>query len=326
MTTPTPPPAPGSTVTLDKAKLATILASILALVLSVIALVNGGGNTTSIASDSSSPVVSSSAPQSPSSAPAQARCLAALADCGYPDASSTGAKGQLTVHVGKLVTSKDGQVVENLDIQGCLQVVNKNVTVQNVKIEGGCTYSLDTSKATGPTTISDVTVLATSGQAAAVVLRDGTATRLDVSGGNDGVKIWGGAAVTFADSYVHDLTRTTGSHDDAVQVQSGGDVVLQHLTLLPFDGTDPMNSCVQIGALTGNLASLTMTASICDGGNYSINANNTGVGTTVTAGPLTFTGNRFGTDYRYGVKAHLGAPLSTTWSNNVDDTTGQLIP
>ncbi|HXR42990.1 MAG TPA: hypothetical protein VN738_11330 [Acidothermaceae bacterium] len=324
MTTPTPPP---QMVTVDKTKAIAILASITALIVSLLALLNvndPGSGTSASASSAPSPVVSSSSP-TPSASTAVTGCLARLAACGYPDATNTGAHGTLTPHAGKLVTTADGQIVENLDIAGCLQIVNKNVTVRNVKVEGGCTYSLDTSKATGPTTISDVTVIGSSGQAATVVLREGTATRLDVSGGNDGVKIWGSGAVVFSDSYVHNLTRTTGSHDDAVQVQSGGDVALQHLTLLPFDGTDPMNSCLQIGALTGNLASLTMAASICDGGNYSVLANSTGVGSTVTAGPIVISGNRFGTDYRYGTHAHLGPPLNTTWSGNVDDATGNPL-
>jgi hypothetical protein len=200
------------------------------------------------------------------------------------------------------------------------------VVIRNVKIEGGCNASLDTSTATGHTTITDVTVFATSGQSAAVILRDATIIRANLTGGQDGIDAWGGLGNhdVVQDTYIHNLTRSSTSHDDTLQV-SGGDQTFTHNTLLPFDGTDPMNACLQIGALQGDLAQLTFAGNLCDGGNYSINANNTNVGGTITAGPLHFTNNRFGTDYRYGTQTHLGAPFTTTWSGNIDDATGNAV-
>jgi len=129
------------------------------------------------------------------------------------------------------------------------------------------------------------------------------------------------------DSSIHNLGRNVAidSHDDTIQT-SGGDETFRHNTLLPYDGTDPMNSCLQIGDLQGSLSQLTFANNLCDGGNYSINANanNVKLGK-VTAGPLTFIGNRFGRDYRYGVKTNLGSPFHTSWSSNVDDATGNSV-
>lgn len=330
MSTPTP-----TWTTFPKAAVVAAIAALIAALTALSAWLSGSGGSSIVtpSAPASSPVgsPSSSSVASPSPSPSVAAltlCGAQLAACGYPDASTTGAHGTLTVHVGKYVTSKDGEVVKDLDIQGCLQVVNANVVVEDVKVEGGCTYSLDTHTATGPTSISDVTVLATGSQAAAAYLKDVTATRLDVSGGNDLVKAAG--ATTLTDSYLHDATRISGSHDDVIQIVSGGPYTFDHDVLLAYTGGtegqwaagvgDPMNACIQIGALNADIAGLALTNSLCDGGNYSING---GDGGGYVVKGETFTGDRWGPDYRYGV--HRGLSAGAIWSGNVLDATGSAI-
>lgn len=280
-------------------------------------------------SDTPSPTLTPSDSPAPSATPAAATgCLATPSACGYPDATNTGASGALTVYAGKFVTSSDGQVVENLDIQGCLQVKNAGVIVRNVRIEGGCTYSLDTTNATGATTITDTTVFATSGQAASAALRDVDATRLDISGGNDIAKLWG--TTTLADSYLHDATRTTTSHDDVIQIVSGGPYEISHDTLLAYTGGtagqwadgigDPMNAVLQVGTLNGALDVITFADNLCDGGNYSINGGDPPAFPMAT--PI-YRDNRFGSDVRYGIKTHM--PAGAEWSGNVADDTGEPV-
>jgi hypothetical protein len=65
---------------------------------------------------------------------------------------------------------------------------------------------------------------------------------------------------------------------------------------------------------------VSLTNGYCDGGNYSVNANGSNGGATIVV-----SGERFGRDYRYGVSANLGSPFRTTWTNNVDDATGQPV-
>lgn len=312
MTTPLPDPA-------RKA----ILAAIAAVVLALAAIASWLAVDSQPSGPSSQPPASASVSVSRSPSPSPSAtvlgCVSNPGACGYPDATSAGARGALAKHAGSLTTDHDGQVVQGLDVEGCLKVVNADVVIKNVLVEGGCARSLDLSNATGHTTVTDVTVRATASQASAVVLRNATLTRVDVSGGNDGIDVWGGD-VSIADSFVHDLSRADGSHDDAVQVTGGGDVLVKHSTLLARVGSDPMNACVQLGTLTGKLGSFAMSDSLCDGGNYSVNAN-TSAG---SFGPVSFVGNRFGAGYRYGVKANLG-PLDLTWSGNLDDATGKPV-
>jgi hypothetical protein len=260
-------------------------------------------------------------------------CVADPSGCGYPDASNTGASGSLTAS-GSITSTTDGQVIKNLFVTGYIKVTSANVVIENVKVVGGDMFgAIDTQGATGHTTVSDVTLIASVSQLAGMTVRDTTIERANISGGQDGIDLWGGLGDhnVVEDSYIHDLSRSAAddSHDDTLQT-SGGTETFIHNTLLPFNGSDPMNSCLQIGALQGNLGSLTFSSNLCDGGNYSLNANSSGIGavlkgSVLTAGPLTYTNNRFGSDYRFGVQIHLGSPFHTTWTGNIDDTTGNGV-
>jgi hypothetical protein len=268
-------------------------------------------------------------PTPSSSAVSATHCLKTPSACGWPDATNTGAHGTLTAS-GSITSTTDGQVIRNLNVTGFIKVTSANVIIENVKVTGGDALGgIDLHQATGHTTISDVTVIVTPSQTAAMTIHDATVIRADLSGGQDGIDAWGGGGANpfnvVQDSYIHGLQRSSTSHDDTLQT-SGGDETFVHNTLIPFTAGDPMNSCLQIGALQGDLAQLTFTGNLCDGGNYSINANNSGIPATHKAGPLTFTNNRFGTDYRYGIKTHIGSPFVTTWTGNTLDTDGSVIP
>lgn len=275
---------------------------------------------------SKNPQVTATTSSSPITA--TTNCLSQPIACGFPDASTTGARGRLKA-VDSISNTTDGQVIKNVEIHGFVKVTSANVTIENVRIIGGSQLgAIDLHLATGHTTISDVTIVATSDQLAGMTLRNATVTRADISGSQDGIDSWGGPGPTIVeDSYIHNLNRNRAidSHDDTLQV-SGGDQTFKHNTLLPYDGNDPMNSCLQIGDLQGDLVQLTFADNLCNGGNYSINANANNVKAgKVTAGPLTFIGNRFGRNYRYGVKLHLGAPFNASWSHNVDDLTDKPV-
>jgi hypothetical protein len=288
------------------------------------------------ATHTSSPTTAAPAPKpassSGSSGSGTTGCVAHPSACGYPDASNTGASGTLTAS-GSITSTTNGQVIKNLDIHGFIAVTSANVTIENVKITatGDQFGGIDLVHSTGHTTITNVTIVASSAQLAGITARDATITRANISGGQDGIDSWAPNTATGAtvieDSYIHDLARNTAvsSHDDTIQT-SGGDQTIKHNTLIPFTGGDPMNACLQIGDLQGDLVQLTFTGNLCDGGNYSINANGNNVNLgKVKAGPLTFTNNRFGRDYRYGVQANLGSPFRTTWTGNIDDATGKAV-
>lgn len=299
-------PGPTTTVTQTEIATATVTAT---ATRTAVATVTVTASPSSSRSPSPTPTPSRSASPTPT----------ATSSGGFPDASNTGAHGVLTVHQGNLSASG---VIKDLDIKGCLTITG-DATVTDVLVEGGCGSgrSLDI-RAGGVVTVTDATIRATSSQASAVVVDHGTTVlqRLDVSGGNDGIDVWSGD-VTLADSYVHDILRASGSHNDTVQVLGGGNVLLSHDTFMAFTHGDPMNACLQIGELNGSgLNTVTMTNSYCDGGNYSVNANGGNGGAT-----LVVTDNVFGDDYRYGVQANLGSPFRTTWSGNKDAVTGRAV-
>jgi len=285
----------------------------------------------------SSPPASTNTPTSsptptPSSSPAPAGidCVSHPSACGYPDATNTGAKGALTPS-GSITKTTDGQVIANLAIHGHITITSANVTIENVSIVGDSSLAaIDTHMAKGPVIIDHVTITYPAGVfpvSAGAIWSGGvlTVTNSNISGSPDGIDATG-SAVLIRDNYIHDLQYNAGtvSHDDTIQTL-GGNITVQHNTL---DATAPAsNSCLQIGNLGGNLTQLTFNNNLCNGGGYSINANSASVlAGTVTAGTMSFAGNRFGTGYKWGIKAHLSSPFVVNWSGNVSDADGSIIP
>jgi Domain of unknown function (DUF4082) len=269
---------------------------------------------------------------SSSSSSGQLNCLTRLAACGYPDASTTGAHGTLTAFAGTFTTTTDGQVVADLNISGTLNVVNKNVTVRDVK----ATALVDTGSGA---TFTDISVVATGGPGIAAQFRDATVTRADISGGNDNVRIAG--VVTITDSYLHAPIRNAAgnSHDDCIQILAGGGTVT-HSTLIANNGSDFNNSGFQFGEQSGSETPITFTDDLFDGGNYTLSANygsttpnsDPAAPNSAFAGPHPFasisvTGSRFGAHTRYGVllPSMRTPPSGTfTWTNNIMDATGAV--
>jgi len=257
-------------------------------------------------------------------------CFAKPSACGWPDASTTGASGILRV-VGPIAKTTEGEVIENLAVTGHITVTSAEVTIRNVSIVGDAGLAaIDAHAAPGPVTIDHVTVTYPDGvfpvSAGAIWGRSGLTVRSsNISGSPDGIDA-SGDPVLIEDNWVHDLRYNirTKSHDDAIQTLAGN-IVIRHNTL---DATSPgSNSCLQIGNLLGNLEQLTFENNLCDGGGYSINANPANLlEGKVTAGPLNFVGNRFGRDFKYGLRAHLSAPFTVNWSNNVSDADGRPVP
>ena len=155
--------------------------------------------------------------------------------------------------------------------------------------------------------------------------------RCDISGGEDTIHL--GYATYIVDSYLHDLERREGSHNDILQIGGGVGVVVSHCTLLAArrlpdgqglefgdGGYDPFNAVLMATNTAGPVSDVVIEDSLVDGGNYTINDN------WQTAYPvenLIVRGCRFGRHFRYGPK-DLEGP-AWTWENNVWDDTGESV-
>jgi hypothetical protein len=155
-----------------------------------------------------------------------------------PGSNTTGVLSvkALTVFVGDFTTSKDGQIIEHLDITGRLIIRHNGVTVRNCRVQGGQPtgswfVTVDTTQSrVAPTRFYDCTFAAsvkTVGSGSGIQGRDFELHRCDISGSVDGVGAQYSNVGIFG-CWIHDLpyypydpAHKDGSHNDCIQVHGG---------------------------------------------------------------------------------------------------------
>lgn len=145
----------------------------------------------------------------------------------------------------------------------------------------------------------------------------GTVRYANIHSAEDGIRV-GADNVTIERSYIHDMHRAPGGHHDIIQIRSGNNVTIRDNSLIAYvrSTRDPMNAAIQIGSLTGSpLQNLRVTNNFMNGGNYTINGGQSG---NIASGQ--FSGNVFGSNYRYGVRTGIGSGVS--WSGNTEVNVG----
>lgn len=256
-------------------------------------------------------------------------CMPQLVTCGYPTNLSAGLDdpGALTPDTQEpLYTSADNQVIEDLDLTGCIVVQHANVTIHNVTIHGDCFYGvfIDTG---GSATITD-SEIACNGQNSGMGFGHFTATRVYVHDCENAAVV--DNDVTIQDSVLVARETYLGSHGDVIQFFSGSGVVIDHNLLA---GVRPTTSAIIADG--GGVDDVAITDNFLTGGAYTLYC------PTTTVSDWTVTGNRFypvGEDTNTGLgvtSMDLRAPAfgitnqcdttGITWSDNRSDFDGATV-
>lgn len=179
----------------------------------------------------------------------------------------------------------------------------------------GSQYTVDGTQSSGNARIvlSDCTVYGAS-VGVTIAWKNFSIDRCDVSGGMDAVRL--GSETSVTNSYLHDLNRLLGSHNDIFQFIGGSNVTVTGNTALAYREStqDPMNAVLQLGT-TNNISNLVFDNNYVNGGNYTFNANWTNVDAGLhTVSNIRITNNVFGRNFRYGPKASMSHGI--VWSGN----------
>src|SRR5690606_37929803 len=157
---------------------------------------------------------------------------------GFPDGTNTGPSGTLKAS-GSINTSRDGQVIENLDISGEVRVNHDNVTIRNCRITsagGQAIYILNNAGLV----IEDCLLDGQGRNAeAAVAHHNYTMRRCEVRNFGEGPRINGN--VTIEDCLIHQFASfiAQGAHQDGIQATSGSNVVIRrNVVLIEPDGAN----------------------------------------------------------------------------------------
>lgn len=196
---------------------------------------------------------------------------------GYPADASTGpvATGSLEPHDGLTVTT-DGALIEGLSIEGSVKVEADDVTIRDTRIVASGEYAIVADDDVSGLLIEDVELV---GGVAADELSDGqlsagvapygswTLRRVDVHGFIDGVKVKSNQVVE--DSWIHDLLKVPGSHNDGIQSVGGENVVIRGNRV---EGPHQQSTSAMIltAGSGGYLKDYTIEANMVSGGTYTV--------------------------------------------------------
>ncbi|MCL3817851.1 right-handed parallel beta-helix repeat-containing protein [Aeromicrobium wangtongii] len=236
-------------------------------------------------------------PPAPAPVPAGTGCAADPSSCGYPDESNTGVPGGVDLKAsGSVNASKNGQVIDGLDITGEINVTASNVTIKNTRVTGGrgagsADWVVIVRPGAENLTIQDseITTPAGSAQDIACVFNIGdtkpTVRRVDIHGCSAGVSSGGGLV---EDSYIHDMAEVPGlSHDVGIASNGGGGMTIRHNTIFnQFDQTATIAFYQDFGTQQDNLVEDNLLA----GGGYCVYG---GVGQFGPTSNIRFVDNRF---------------------------------
>ena len=248
-----------------------------------------------------------------------------------PGPSNTGvpAGTSLTVHQGDLTVTKDGTVIDALDIHGGLYIKANNVTITRTLVRGGpasanslalvaAWWGFKGIKISDSTLKADTFSLTIDGLSGSNI----TASRLNISNVVDTVKVIG-PNFTLQDSWLHDNFHSENdphqssgaTHDDNVQVEGGDNILIQHNTL-----ANAHNAAVMVTQNNRVTSNLHIRNNWISGGACSINMTQRAKG-----GPIlgtSISGNRFsGGTYGNTCPMLIPATSPVSITDNVWDAT-----
>ncbi|MCW7538825.1 hypothetical protein OOT46_13335 [Aquabacterium sp. A7-Y] len=213
------------------------------------------------------------APASPVDAPAPERPAVTR-----PGPDNTGVPaGTRLVASGPLELTTPDQVIDGLDVVGCVTVKAPRVTIRRTRIRCDAYYPVEVMDGAS-LTIEDSEIdgspsggIATSG----IAFRNYVARRVNIHGTADGIKADGN--VVLEDSWIHDLYLGPDDHADGVQsTGSGADVTIRRNFIDIVDhgkghGGQP-NSVFQIGTEWGSNSNWTIDSNWLYGGGWVVHA------------------------------------------------------
>ncbi|MGE3619854.1 MAG: malectin domain-containing carbohydrate-binding protein [Acidimicrobiia bacterium] len=240
----------------------------------------------------------------------------------FPNASNTGPTGSLAPS-GTVFTSANGQVIQNLDINGSIQVRHNNVTIRNVRVRNSGGEAIAINPANSGTVIEDCELDGTgdTGAAPAVVHARYTIRRCDIHHFGEGPRANGD--VVIEDNYIHDFVdyEYLGAHQDGIQTTSGSNIVIRNNTII-ID-VENANAAIMIGTAQGAVNNVVIDGNLLGGGGYTVYGG-AAAGYPANATNVRITNNRFST--AIWPKSGWYGPLTNTYglvvSGNIWDATG----
>jgi hypothetical protein len=212
----------------------------------------------------------------------------------FPDASTTGPSGRLSPS-GSINVTRDGTVIENLDVSGTITVNANNVTIRNTRVKATGHYGINV-EGKG-VLIEDVEIAGGSGCSHGLApYGEWTARRIEVHGCVIGIGMKSNQTLEY--SYCHDLRVYGSTHNDCIQTVGGSNSVIRGNNLnAPYHQT----SAIIIQTEFGPARNWLIENNRLSGGGYSIysqpKVNGTPTGLTIRNNVFVRGSQKYGTHY-----------------------------
>lgn len=195
---------------------------------------------------------------------------------GFPGPRTTGvpADARLVVEEGDMVITKDRFVLRDVELRGCLSVRADDVVVERVRIRcdgsGSSPFPLRMSDEHERLRVVDSEIDGMGKARVAVYGSDYDLLRVDVHDAADGLRM--GSRTSLRESWVHDLARSTGTHNDVIQTLGGNGILVEGNSLVAYRRStdDPMNGVIQTGRLHEPLRDMTVRDNYMNGGSFTV--------------------------------------------------------
>lgn len=214
----------------------------------------------------------------------------------WPNASNTGvpAGKKLTPRTGDLIITKAGTVVDGLNIRGCISVRADNVTIRNTLVRASCAEgTIGPGYNTEPKNllVEDVEIdgLGEANNYSGISGKNFTCRRCKIHGVGTGIRA--SSNVVIEDSYVYGNKVGGDSHNTAMSIHGGTNIVIRHNYLQCDDGN--LNNCSSALSLyprNGRIDKVTVEENLFSGGGYCVYG---GVFSDATATNVKFLNNGF---------------------------------
>lgn len=258
----------------------------------------------------------------PTSSPTASTTSAPSSPTGFPSAKSTGVPSgtTLTKYTGPTVIKTDGTVIDSKQVTGCLDIRANNVTIKNSLLQARCFFNVLSDSGKTGLILSDVEIdgLDNTDSDSAINGSNFTCIRCNIHSTVDGIKP--GSNVTIRDSYIHDLTMTSDSHNDGIQ--SLGTTSLSILNNSIVIGKGSTSAIILSTGSASNMRNIKIDGNLLGGGAYTVYGGyKSGIDSLSKIGNISVTNNKFTTQTypksgAYGPLTSVDAPVvvsGNTW-------------
>jgi hypothetical protein len=196
---------------------------------------------------------------------------------------------------------KAGTVIDGKQIPCSVRVTADDVKITRSQVKATGRWGVYLVDKFTRLTLQDVEIIGSDACEYGVGFEDVTAVRINVSGCSDGVKMESGASLV--DSWVHDLSKGPGDHNDGVQITGGSNITIRHNRI---ENPKNQTSAILVGGEFGSPSNILIEDNFLNGGNYTIYLDPKGTNRVIR-------GNVFTKSFVYG-PARLDGQVE--WVNN----------